>query len=120
AELLDIGDQTKTGPARGAEFNVTFSGDGQEHNIVDFRSQVAGHAYATIEAEIDDVGGVTWGLLCPSLKIDIRKRSLRVGDNKTNKLEFARHARMKVQYYILEAGYFPPTILKTVQNYLAM
>jgi signal transduction histidine kinase len=119
AELLDIGDQTKSGPTTGAEFNVTFSGDGQEHNIVDFRSQVAGHAYATIEAEIDKVRDVTWGLLCPALKIDIENRPLRVGDNETNKLESARQARMKVQYYILEAGYFPPTVFRTVQNYLA-
>jgi hypothetical protein len=67
AELIDLGDQTKSGIAKGSEFTVSFSGDGRDHKIIDSRSQVAEQAYAGIEAEIDDTGRVFWSLSCQRL-----------------------------------------------------
>jgi signal transduction histidine kinase len=119
AELIDLGDQTKSGLAKGSQFTVSFVGGGQKHEVIDFRSQVASHSYATIEANIDDGGRVTWGLSCPGLNIDFKNRALRVGENETNQFESARRVRMRAQYYILQSRYFPPTVLRTVQNYLA-
>ena len=119
AELIDLGDQTKSGAAKSSDFTVSFVSDKKDLEIIDARSQVASHAYAKIEAEIDDVGRVTWGLKCPSLSIDFKDRSLRVGENETNQLKIARRVRMLAQYYILQSNYFPPTVLRTVQKYLA-
>ena len=119
AELIDLGDQTKPGIARGSEFTVGFSGDGRDHKIVDSRSQVADQAYAKIEAEIDVTGHVFWSLSCQRLGLDIVRRALRIGENDLNQLKYARSVRMLAYYYILEAQYFPPTNFKTVQKYLA-
>jgi signal transduction histidine kinase len=119
AELIDLGDQTKSGLAKGSQFAVSFVSDRQDYPVIDIRSQIASHAYATIEAEIDKDGRATWGLSCPTLNIDFKERPLRVGENETNQLKFVRDVRMLAQYYILQSNYFPPTVLRTVQNYLA-
>jgi signal transduction histidine kinase/anti-sigma regulatory factor (Ser/Thr protein kinase) len=120
ADLIDLGDQTKAPAQASSSFNVTFTGDDQTHRIVDIRSEVAAQAYATIEAKIDATGAATWSLSCPKLKLDIKDRSLRIGENETNKLTLARGVRLKTYYYILRPGYFPPTTLRTVQSYLAV
>lgn len=119
AELIDLGDQTKPGPKSGAKFSVAFSANGKEHQVFDIRSQVANQAYATIEAQIDDKGNVTWGLLCAPLDISFADRKLRIGEDETNVVLHARNARMVANYYLLEKTYFPATVFKTVQNYLA-
>ena len=118
AELIDLGDQTKSGIARGSEFTASFTGDGRDHNIIDSRTQVAEQAYARIEAEIDETGRVFWSLSCQRLGLNIVRRSLRVGDNESNQLNYARNVRMLVRYYILESQYFPPTNFGTVRKYL--
>ena len=98
---------------------MAFSGDGEDHKVIDIRSQVAGHAYAMIEAKIDESGYVTWSFSCRRLDIDVKERALRVGENETNQLKYARNARLTARYYILETRSFPPTVFKTVQRYLA-
>ena len=118
AGLIDLGDQTKSGFAKGSDFTVSFVGDRQDQEVIDIRSQVASHSYAKIELEVDERGQVTWDS-CPALSIDFKKRALRVGENETNQLNIARRVRMLSRYYILQSRYFPPTVLRTVQNYLA-
>lgn len=119
AELIDLGDQTKPGAASGASFVVRFSANGKDHKVFDIRTQVANQAYATIECTVDESGLATWGLRCPNLNIDFAGRPLRLGEGESNQLEYARHAKMAASYYLLERRYFPPTVFKTVQNYLA-
>jgi signal transduction histidine kinase len=119
AELIDLGDQTKSALEKGSLFTVSFVGGGQKHEVTDIRGQITSHSYATIDANIDDGGRVTWGLSCPRLNINFKDRALRVGENETNQLESARRVRMLVQYYILQSRYFPPTVLTTAQKYLA-
>lgn len=119
AELIDLGDQTKSKAASGAEFAVSFTGDSSDHKIFDIRSQVAEQAYATIRATIDESGHATWGLNCPALKIQIKTRDLRFGDGERAQAAFARSTDMVAKYYLLESRYFPPAVFRTVQNYLA-
>lgn len=119
AELIDLGDQTRSSGAVKPVFNVTFTGDGKGHQVFDIRSQVASQSYATIEAQIDGQGRVTWSLICPALKIIMNDRELRVGEKESNRLKLARSVRLRAQYYILESKYFPPTVFRTVRAYLA-
>jgi signal transduction histidine kinase len=119
AELIDMGDQTKSGARAGSSFSVAFSANGKDHNVFDIRSQVANQAYATIEADVDDSGYVTWSLLCAPLGISFSDRKLRVGDDESNVLKYARNARLVANYYLLQKEYFPATVFKTVQNYLS-
>lgn len=119
AELIDLGDQTKSGVNTGADFTVTFSVNGKEHKTFDIRTQVSNQAYATIEAEIDESGKVTWSLLCHRLDILHTNRPLRVGENESAQLKYARRVKLVANYYLLQKEYFPATVFKTVQNYLS-
>lgn len=119
AELIDLGDQTKPGAKAGSTFSVAFSANGKDHNVFDIRTQVANQAYATIEADIDEDGYATWSLLCAPLDISFSDRQLRVGENDSNVLDNAKDVRMVANYYLLQREYFPTTVFKTVQTYLA-
>jgi signal transduction histidine kinase len=119
ADLIDLGDQTKSGAKAGSEFSVTFAADGTAHEVVDVRSEVASQAFGIIEANIDGDGRVTWGLTSARLGIQFRDRPIKVADPDQPLLTFARHASLRAYYYILQSDYFAPTRLRTVQNYLA-